>query len=84
MASFDTVWHRIVALQGETFHQKRGQAFRYATSGNSVVPSTTNRQLSRSHFARAYEQSPIDGQGQLQDLQGPSDLYGILTDPAHR
>jgi hypothetical protein len=81
MISFDAVWQRIVTLQGDTFHQKRGQAFRYGISGNSVVPSTTNRQLPRSHFARAYERSPIDGPGQLQDLQGPSYLYAILTDP---
>lgn len=80
MTSFDTVWHRIVTLQGETFYQKRGQPFRYGISGNSVVPSTTNRQLPRSHFARAYQRSPIDGPGQLQDLQGRSYLYAILTD----
>jgi hypothetical protein len=59
MTSFDTLWHRIVTLQGETFYQKRGQPFRYRVSGNKVVPSTTNRQLPRSHFARAYQRSPI-------------------------
>jgi hypothetical protein len=81
MTGFDVVWHRIVALQGQTFHQKTGKPFRYRVPGNSVVPSTTNRQLPRSHFARAYERAPIDGPGQLQDLQGPSYLYAILTDP---
>ena len=81
MTGFDAVWHRIVALQGQTFHQKTGKPFRYRVPGNSVVPSTTNRQLPRSHFARAYERAPIAGPGQLQDLQGPSYLYAILTDP---
>jgi hypothetical protein len=52
MAGFDEVWHRIVALRGETFRQRRGKPFTYAVSGNSLKPSTTNRQLPRSHFAR--------------------------------
>jgi hypothetical protein len=84
MAGFDEVWHRIVALRGETFRQRRGKPFTYAVSGNSLKPSTTNRQLPRSHFARAFERAPLDGPGQLQDLQGPSYLFAILTDPRIR
>ena len=80
MAGFDEVWQRIVALRGETFYQKRGQPFTYSISGNSVRPSTTNRQLPRAHFARAFERAPLDGPGQLQDLQGPTYLFAILTD----
>src|SRR5689334_23721137 len=81
MIDFDVVWQRIVALQGDTFHQKTGKPFRYAISGGCVVPSTTNRQLPRSQFARAYKRRPLQGPGQLQDLQGPSYLFAILTDP---
>ncbi|SRR6266702_4983015 len=54
----DLVWQRIVMLQGQTFHQKTGKPFTYAISGSSVVPSTTNRQLARFQFARAYERAP--------------------------
>jgi hypothetical protein len=81
MAEFDDVWRRIVTLSGEIFQQKRGNAFTYTVSGNSLKPSTTNRQLPRSHFARAFARRPLDGPGQLQDLQGPSFLFAILTDP---
>jgi len=81
MSRFDAVWHQIMSLQGETFHQKRGQPFRYQVHGNSVWPSTTNRQLGRSQFERAFERMPIQGPGQLNDLQGPSYLFAILTDP---
>jgi hypothetical protein len=78
---FIEVWRRIVELQGQTFHQKTGRPFAYTVAGGSVVPTTTNRQLPKSHFARAYERVPLRGPGQLQDLQGPSYLYAILTDP---
>jgi hypothetical protein len=81
MAGFDEVWQRIVALCGETFYQKSGKPFTYAVSGNSLKPSTTNRQLPRSHFDRAFAREPLDGPGQLQDLQGPSYLFAILTNP---
>ena len=51
-------------------------------SGGQVagVP-VTNRLLPRSQFARAFERAPLGGPGQLQDLQGPSYLFAILTDP---
>lgn len=80
MAGFDEVWQRIVALRGETFYQKSGKPFTYAVAGNSLKPSATNRQLPRSHFDRAFARAPLDGPGQLQDLQGPSYLFAILTD----
>jgi hypothetical protein len=81
LTDFDLVWQRIVALQGETFRQKTGRSFSYAIRSGCVVPSTTNRQLPRSQFARAYERAPLRGPGQLQDLQGPSYLFAILADP---
>jgi hypothetical protein len=37
--------------------------------------------LTRTQFQKAYERSPLQGPGQLQDLQGPSYLFAILTDP---
>ena len=81
MIGFDTVWQRIVALEGESFRQKTGRPFQYRISGTSLVPSTTNRLLPRSQFARAFDRAPLRGPGQLQDLQGPSYLFAILTDP---
>jgi hypothetical protein len=81
MVGFDVVWQRIVALQGQAFRQRRGKPFTYVVSGGCVVPSTTNRLLPRSQFARAFERAPLGGPGQLQDLQGPSYLFAILTDP---
>ena len=49
--------------------------------GNAIAPSTTNRTLAHTQFEKAYERSPLSGPGQLQDLQGPSYLFAILTDP---
>ena len=81
MDNFTTIWRRIVALEGSEFTQKTGRPFTYTLTGNAVVPSTTNRLLARTQFQKAHERSPIRGPGQLQDLQGPSYLFAILTDP---
>lgn len=80
MERFDAIWRRITAYEGELFHQKQGKPFRYSVVGAAISPSTTNRMLSRGQFAKAFARMPIAGPGELQDLQGPSYLYAILTD----
>ena len=77
---FDEVWRRIIDLQGQTFHQKTGRPFTYKAMHGCVPPSTANRQLARSQFGRAYERASPRGPSQLQDLQGPSYRYAILSD----
>jgi hypothetical protein len=82
--SFDVIWSRIQAHHGEIFHQKSGGEFTYSIVDNHIVPmrpKSKARRLPRSHFQRAFERFPVTGPGQLQDLQGPSYLFAILTDP---
>lgn len=79
--SFEVVWSRIQAHQGEVFHQKRGGEFTYIVSGGAVMPDRTDRVLPRSHFEKALDRMPVQGPGELNDLQGPSYLFAILTDP---
>jgi len=78
---FDVVWVRIVRQEGELFHQVRGRAFTYSIDGNVLRPSTTNRKLSKGQFEEAFRRMPVAGPGDFQDLQGPSYLYAVLTDP---
>jgi hypothetical protein len=77
---FDQVWQRITSNAGAEFRQKTGKRFTYTATSSSVNPSTTNRALPRGDFATAYARAPLIGPGQLQDLQGPSYLWAILTD----
>lgn len=80
MASFDVVWSRIQLHQSEPFHQVRGGEFTYSVVGAAVLPNRTSRDLHRSQFEKAFDRLPVTGPGDLQDLQGPSYLYAILTD----
>jgi hypothetical protein len=77
---FDQVWQRITSNAGAEFRQKTGKRFTYTATNSSVNPSTTNRALPRGDFATAYARAPLIGPGQLQDSQGPSYIWAILTD----
>ena len=80
MDDIDAVWGRIEAHAGETFRQVRGGEFTYRVEGGSVWPDRTNRNLGKSQFAQAFDRRPLTSTTQLQDLQGPSYLFAILTD----
>jgi hypothetical protein len=80
VSNFEPIWQRIRGLRGETFYTKTGKPFSYDVSGDAVLLRNTNRMLGRSQFAEAFARMPVTGPGQLQDLQGPSYVYAILTD----
>jgi hypothetical protein len=77
----DRVWNRVLAHQGETFWQIRGGEFTYIVRGNAVYPDRTNRHMSRKNFDKALERMPFLNTVPLQDLQGPSYVFAIMTDP---
>lgn len=79
---FTAVWGRIGRHADQTFHQLGGKAFKYTMVGPHVLrPTTTERNLTSAAFRAALERFPVSGPGALQDLQGPSYLYAVLTDP---
>lgn len=80
MADIDTVWSRIERHAGDTFEQKGGGEFSYQIEGTRVVPDRTNRKIGKAEFAKALELVPLDGPGEINHLQGPSYIYGILMD----
>jgi hypothetical protein len=84
MRTFQTVWTRIEANAGQTFHQIRGGAFTYRVYGGSVRPDRTNRLIPKSNFEKALALVPLASTAPVQRLQGPSFIYAILMDPGIR
>ncbi len=80
---FDTVWQNIQRRAGETFHQVRGKAFQYEAHRGYLKPSTTNQNISRSDFERAFAHRPLRNVRHVNNLgvRGPSYVFAILTDP---
>lgn len=83
VADFDAVWERIKRHAGEQFETIRGLAFTYEVPGNFLRVTRddeVNRSLSRTNFAKAFEQMPVDGPGALKARQGSSYTWAILSD----
>ena len=78
--SIDIVWGRIVAHEGETFHQIRGKAFEYEVHSGYLRPDTTNQNIPRAAFEEALELVPLKNTVPVQHLRGPSYIYAILMD----
>jgi hypothetical protein len=76
----DTVWQRIVANEGQTFHKIRGQPFTYTVHGNSISLSTTNQLVGITVFENALVFVPLANTVPVQHLRAPSFLYAILMD----
>lgn len=80
--SIHEVWSRIAAHAGEPFHTKTGIPFSYHISGQWVVLENTNRSIPYRDFETALALSDLRITNlQKLNLQGPSYLYGIITDP---
>lgn len=81
MTDFREIWARVQQHAGEVFTTVRGKESRYSARAGGVEMLTTNRVLPRADFEQALARMPVDGPGALQDLQGPSYLFAILSDP---
>lgn len=76
-----TVWHRIKMYEGETFYTKTGVPFTYHTTDRLVMLENTNRSIPYGNFEKALVVvKPSVVAFQKMNLQGPSYLYGIITD----
>lgn len=80
MISFDTIWARIKAYEGSTFHQIRGKSFTYSLVGSAITPSTTDQNIPRAHFEETSRLLPIKNTVPVQHLRGPSYLFAVLMD----
>ena len=81
---FERVWTSIAKHAGEDFKTVTGLLFRYRLAGDSVWIERdgreVNRALGKNQFTKAWARWPVEGPGELQDLQGPSFVFAILDD----
>jgi hypothetical protein len=81
-SSFTEVWQRIVKLQGDEFHTKKGLPFTYSVRGQVLTTSRTNYNLPMSQFEKAYNMMPVESMTHLSSVvRGPAYIYAILNDP---
>jgi hypothetical protein len=79
--SIDVVWPRLKAFEGEQFETKTGLAFTYSISGDVLVPSRTDYNISKGDVAKALALVPLDGPGQINEtVRGPAYVWALLHD----
>lgn len=79
--TFSEIWNRIDSLVGQLFHTKTGREFTYMVSGNTIVPSRTDYQLSKADFEKVYRMVPLSGPGSVNGIvRGPAYIWAILHD----
>lgn len=82
MCDIITIWKNILEHQGETFHTVRGKSCSYIISGNQIVLQNTNRNIPRSNIEQALTViNPSVSKFESINLQGPSYIMAIITDP---
>ena len=74
------VWSRIKKHEGDTFKTITGLEFSYSIDGDSIIPSRTDWNIPKSHVGKSLERVPLKDTTEIQDLMGPSYLWGILND----
>jgi hypothetical protein len=81
---FERVWKSIARHAGGDFATVTGKCFRYRLDEDTVWIERDgreiNRALGKSQFQKAWARWPVEGPGELQDLQGPSFVFAILND----
>lgn len=77
----ETAWNRIVMHAGEVFHTKRGIPYTYHTHNHLLILENTNRNIPYKNFETALTvKNPSIVELEHLNLQGPSYIYGIITD----
>jgi hypothetical protein len=79
--TLDELWDRIAGHEGQTFRLVRGREFTYEVKPGAVYPSTVNRHMSRGQFEKALARTPLTKTTDVHDLQVPSYLFALMTDP---
>jgi hypothetical protein len=79
--NIENVWVNLRAQAGAEFRTITGRPFSYDCLGNALQLRNTARNIAKSQIAKALTRWPVTGPGALQDLQGPSYLFALLSDP---
>ncbi|NMA24628.1 MAG: hypothetical protein GX936_03055 [Clostridiales bacterium] len=81
MNNIEAVWQSIISHGGETFYTITGIPFSYTARNGYIKLNNTNRNISKINFEKALNViNPSIAKFHALGLQGPSYIYGIITD----
>ena len=78
----DSIWKRVVSMEGRRFSTSRGKKFTYKVAGEYVVVKDSSARIPRSQFAKAEKMWPVKGPSQLVGVYAPSVVWAIMKETA--
>ena len=80
--SFDEIWSRIVALEGEFLRTHQGRLFTYRIEGDALLPSHSDLRIPRADFERVLPMLPLpDPRKIAKHVTGYPYVAALLADP---
>ena len=78
---FEECWLKICQNEKKIFKTIHNKEFTYVINNNILIPSRTDRNISKSEIEKAFNMLPLDGPGEINDVvQGPAYVWAILND----
>lgn len=80
--NIDDVWKNICKHEGESFYTMRKIAYTYTVKDNYIlINNDTRRKVTKEYISKALSiPSPTPSKIELENIWGPSYVYGIITD----
>jgi len=76
----DSIWKRVVSMEGHKFSTSRGKKFTYKVNGEYVIVKNSSARIPRSQFAKAEKMWPVKGPSLLVGVYAPSVVWAIMKD----
>lgn len=76
----DTIWDKVVSMEGRRFATSRGKKFSYKVTGEYIVVRDSQARIPRSQFDKAQKMWPVSGPSRLVGVYAPSVVWAVMKE----
>ena len=76
----NTVWDKVVSMEGHRFATSRGKKFSYKVTGEYIVVRDSQARIPRSQFDKAQKMWPVTGPSRLVGVYAPSVVWAVMKE----
>lgn len=76
----NSVWDKVVSMEGHRFSTSRGKKFSYKVTGEYVVVRQSQARIPRSQFDKAMKMWPVTGPSKLVGVYAPSVVWAVMKE----
>ena len=76
----NTIWDKVVSMEGHKFATSRGKKFSYTVTGEYIVVRESSARIPRSQFDKAQKMWPVVGPSRLVGVYAPSVVWAVMKE----